>query len=112
MRKFHVLLVGALVAMAGTVAMAQIKGMGRINGRVTDDGGAPVDGVSIRLRQGTGLIEGKTDPKGDWALAGVARGNWMVTFEKQGFPTKFMKVTVEKELLRTDPIKVTMKKGA
>ena len=111
MRKFQVLMVTALVAMATTVAMAQVKGMGRINGKVTDDGGAPVDGVSIRLRQGTGIIEGKTDPKGDWALAGVARGSWMVTFEKQGFPTKFMKILVEKELMRTDPIKVTMKKG-
>jgi hypothetical protein len=112
MRKFQVLMVAALVAMVTTVAMAQIRGMGRLNGKVTEDGGGPIDGVSIRLRQGTGIILGKTDPKGDWMLAGVARGEWMVTFEKQGFSTKFMKVLVEKELMRTDAIKVTMKKGA
>jgi hypothetical protein len=47
----------------------------------------------------------------DWVLAGVARGNWVVTFEKDGFPTKVVKVVVEKELMRTEP-KITMKKGA
>jgi len=112
MRKFQVLMVAALVAMATSVAVAQIKGMGRLNGKVTEDGGGPIDGVSIKLRQGTDVIEGKTDPKGDWVLAGVARGSWMVTFEKQGFPTKVVKVLVEKELMRTEPIKITMKKGA
>jgi hypothetical protein len=111
MRNFQVLMVAALLAMATTVAVAQVKGMGRLNGKVVDDGGGPLDGVAIRLRQGTGVIEGKTDPKGDWILAGVARGNWIVTFEKEGFPTKVLKVVVEKELMRTEAIKVTMKKG-
>jgi len=112
MRKFQVLMVAALVALATSVAVAQIKGMGRLNGKVTEDAGGPIDGVSVKLRQGTGIIEGKTDPKGDWMLAGVARGNWIVTFEKEGFPTKVVKVVVEKELMRTEPIRITMKKGA
>lgn len=112
MRKFQVLVAAALVALATSVAVAQVKGMGRLNGKVTDDGGTPVDGVSIKLRQGTDVIEAKTDPKGDWVLAGVARGNWMLSFEKDGFPTKVVKVLVEKELMRTDPIKITLKKGA
>jgi hypothetical protein len=105
-------MVAALVAMATTGAVAQLKGMGRLNGKVIADGGGPLDGVAIRLRQGTGIIEGKTDPKGDWMLAGVARGTWMVSFEKEGYPTKVLKVLVEKELLRSEPIRVTMKKGA
>ena len=112
MRKFQVLMMAALVACASTVAVAQVKGMGRLNGKVTDDGGAAVDGVAIKLRQGTDVIEAKTDPKGEWVLAGVARGNWIITFEKDGFPTKVVKVLVEKELLRTEPIKITLKKGA
>jgi Carboxypeptidase regulatory-like domain len=111
MRKFQVLMVAALMAIATSVTVAQVKGMGRLNGKVIDDGGSPVDGVAIKLRQGTDVIESKTDPKGDWVLAGVARGNWVVTFEKEGFPTKVVKVLVEKELMRTDPIKITMKKG-
>ena len=102
----------ATVIMAGSMASAQIKGMGRLNGSVTDKAGAPVDGVLIKLRQGPGFIEGKTDVKGQWALVGIARGNWVVTFEKSGFPTKIVKVIVEKELLRTNPIVIQLKKGA
>ena len=86
--------------------------MGRLNGKVTDEAGSPVDTVTIKLRLGAETLEGKTDAKGNWVLAGVARGNWFVTFEKDGFETRVLKVLVEKELLRTDPIKVTMKKGA
>lgn len=112
MRTFQVVMVAALVAMATSVPVAQIRGMGRLNGNVTEDGGGPIDGVSIKLRQGTGIIQGETDLKGNWTLAGVARGEWMVTFEKQGFSTKILKVLVEKELMRTIPIRLTMKKGA
>lgn len=111
MRKFQGLVAAAFVTIAASVASAQVKGMGRLNGKVTDAGGAPVDGVSIKLHQGTDVIEATTNAKGDWVLAGVARGNWLVTFEKDGFPTKNVKVVVEKELLRTEPIKITMKKG-
>jgi hypothetical protein len=112
MRKLQMLMVAAIVAMATSAAVAQVKGMGRLNGKVADEGGTPVDGVSVKLRQGTDVIEATTDAKGQWVLAGVARGNWMVSFEKDGFPTKVVKVLVEKELMRTEPIKITLKKSA
>lgn len=111
MRKLHVAFVICLLALAAVPVYAQ-KGMGRLNGKVVDEGGTVLDGVTIKLRTGTDVIEGKTDAKGEWVLSGVARGNWVVTFEKEGFPTKVVKMLVEKELLRTEPIKVTMKKGA
>jgi hypothetical protein len=110
MRKVQVLMVALALLLGGAAAQAQLKGMGRLNGKVIDDGGTAVDGVVIKLRQGTETIDGKTDSKGDWILAGVARGNWLVTFQKEGFPTKVLKILVERELLRTEPIKVTMKK--
>lgn len=112
MRTILGLMIAAFVVAGSAVTEAQVKGIGRLNGKVTDESGTAVDGVTIKLRQGTDTVEGKSDPKGDWVLAGVARGNWVVTFEKAGFPTKVVKVVVEKELLRTDPIKITMKKGA
>jgi hypothetical protein len=111
MRKLHLAIVVCVLALA-TVAVQAQKGMGRLNGKVTDEGGAVMDGVSVKLRTGTDVLEGKTDAKGEWVLAGVARGNWVVTFEKDGYPTKVVKMMVEKELLRTEPIKITMKKGA
>lgn len=110
MRKLRMLLAAALMVATSSVVPAEVKGMGRLNGKVTDEGGTALEGVSIKLRQGTDIIEGKTDEKGEWVLAGVARGSWMVTFEKDGFPNKSVKVIVEKELMRTDPIKITMKK--
>ena len=112
MRKIQVLVAAALVALSTSTAVAQVKGMGRLNGKVADEGGAPVDGVAVKLRQGTDVIEAKTDAKGDWGLAGVARGCWRDTFEKDGFPAKVVKVVVEKELMRTEPIKITLKKSA
>ncbi len=112
MAKATLVAIVAMVIMAGSIANAQVKGMGRLNGKVTDEAGAPVDGVLIRLRQGSGYIEGKTDAKGQWALVGVARGNWIVSFEKSGFPPKIVKVLVERELLRTVPITIQLKKGA
>jgi hypothetical protein len=111
MRKLRLAVVLCVCALTSVAVQAQ-KGMGRLNGKVVDEGGAILDGVTIKLRTGTDVLEGKSDAKGEWVLAGVARGSWVVTFEKDGFPTKVVKVLVEKELLRSESIKITMKKGA
>lgn len=111
MRTLQVLMVATVLVLCSATLDAQVKGMGRLNGKVTDETGSPVETVVIKLRLGADTLECKTDAKGNWILAGVARGNWIVTFEKDGFQTKVVKVVVEKELLRTDPIKVTIKKG-
>jgi hypothetical protein len=110
MRTLQVLVVIAGLLVGTAAAHAQVKGIGRLNGKVTDAGGDAVDGVSVKLRQGTDVLETKTDEKGEWVLAGVARGNWMLAFEKDGYPTKVVRVVVEKEMLRTDPIRITLTK--
>jgi hypothetical protein len=111
MRKLQLAIVVGVLAFSATAVQAQ-KGMGRLNGKVVDESGTVVEGVAVKLRTGTDVLEGKSDTKGEWVLAGVARGNWVVTFEKDGYPSKVVKMVVEKELLRTEPIKITMKKGA
>src|SRR5690606_37111461 len=108
MRKLRVLVVIVGLLAGSAAALAQIKGIGRLNGKVVDSGGTAIEGVSVRLRQGTDVLETKTDGRGEWVLAGVARGSWMLAFEKDGYETKVVRVVVEKELLRTDPIKVTL----
>lgn len=106
------LLVGMLVV-AGDAAHAQMRGLGRINGQVVDDAGTPVGDVVIRVGFTDGSkIEGKSDAKGNWAIAGLGRGEFPVSFEKGGLDTKRVKVVIEKELAKTQPIKITMKKGA
>jgi hypothetical protein len=98
----------------GSTAYAQLHGMGRINGTCVDEGGAPVEGVSIKatLPGSTGSIDSSTDKKGEWIVGGMARGDWDVTFEKAGFAPRKAKVSLTVELARMPPIAVTMKKAS
>jgi hypothetical protein len=109
----YVLFVMVCLAVAAVAAEAQVRGMGRINGVVVDDGGAPIDGVKVRTATAGGdVIECDTDAKGRWALGGIGRGDWAVTVLKPGFTAKRLKVTVEREIDRSQEIKITLAKGA
>jgi hypothetical protein len=104
--------VGMLVVASGA-PQAQMRGLGRINGVAVDDSGAPLGEVVVKIGFTDGSkIEGKTDAKGNWALAGLGRGEFPISFVKDGFETKRVKIVIEKELAKTQPIKITMKKGA
>jgi hypothetical protein len=109
----YVLFVMVCLAVAAAAAQAQVRGMGRINGVVVDDAGAPIDGVKVRTATVSGdVIECETDAKGRWALGGIGRGDWAVTVAKPGFTAKRLKVTVEREIDRSQEIKITLAKGA
>ena len=103
-----------LVLAVGVVstAYAQLHGMGRINGTCTEDGGGPLEGVTVKatLPGSSGSIDGTTDKKGEWVLGGMARGDWDVTFEKAGYAPRKAKVSLTVELARMPPIAVAMKK--
>ena len=93
------------------VADAQVRGLGRLNGVCVDESGTPIAGVTIQTRTGLGLaIDAKTDAKGNWVVAGLGKGLWEVDFAKDGFSKVKAKVTIEKELMRSDVIKITLKK--
>jgi hypothetical protein len=102
------------IVIAGTsAAEAQPRGMGRINGTVIDESGAPVEGAKVRTATGGGdVIECETDAKGKWTLTGVGRGEWQVSLAKSGFATKRLKIIIEREIERSQDIKVTLVKGA
>ena len=103
---------GLLVA-AGAPMHAQMRGLGRINGSIADDGGGVIADAVVKITFSDGSkIEGKSDAKGNWALAGLGRGEFPISFEKDGFEVKRVKIVIEKELAKTQPIKITMKKGA
>jgi len=104
------MLVVVVALLAGSAAaLAQVRGIGRLNGKVVDGSGAALEGVSVKLRQGgTDVLETTTDGKGEWVLAGVARGTWMLAFAKDGYESKVVRVVVEKEMLRTEPIRITL----
>ncbi len=112
-RLFKVGLVVLAVLVATGSLQAQMRGLGRIEGSVADDGGAPLEGVVVKLALGDGsALEGKSDAKGKWVVAGVGKGEFAASFTKDGFATKRLKLVLEKEIGRSNPIPVTLKKGA
>lgn len=102
----------AVLMLGIPAADAQVRGMGRINGIVVDDGGAPIEGVTFRTQTvGGDAVESASDAKGKWVLAGIGRGEWLVTVLKPGFAAKRLKITVEREIDRSQEIKITLAKG-
>ena len=105
----------AVVLMMGLVstAYAQLHGMGRIQGSVVDEAGAPITDVTVKatLAGSTGSIDATSNGKGEWIIGGMGKGEWDVTFEKAGYAPRKAKVSLTVELARVPPIPVTMKKG-
>jgi hypothetical protein len=105
-------LVMAVFVVCAGPAQAQVRGMGRIVGVIVDDGGASVDGATLRTATASGdVIETTSDAKGRWLLVGIGRGDWQLTVLKPGFVAKRLRLTVERELERSQEIKITMTKA-
>ena len=87
----------ALMALVGGSASAQVwRGMGHLNGKVTDEAGKPLVGATVKLylpevKEGTSV---KTDKKGEWAANGIAGGDWQVTISMPGYITRTTPVHV------------------
>ena len=94
------------------VSSAQFRGLGRVTGTVADDTGTPLRDVSIRatLSGEDGVIEERTDDKGAWAVNGMAKGEWHLTFQTPGYVPVAAKVILAAELARVQPISVVLKK--
>jgi tetratricopeptide (TPR) repeat protein len=104
----------ALFAALGFSAIAQTRGMGRVAGKVTDESGKPIEGVTVRGTMATGggaPITAKSNSKGDWVLAGIAPGTWNIDFEKTGWEPRNISVPVV-ELTMNPPIQVKLKPAA
>ncbi len=108
-----VMVLVAVALVAAVPADAQVRGMGRINGTIVDEVGEPMDGVKVRTSTlGGDLIECESDAKGRWILTGIGRGSWEVLVVKTGYGAKKLKVNVEREIDRSQDIKITLNKGA
>lgn len=107
----RIAIVAALLAVAGVAPQAQMRGLGRITGVVQDEGGNPLEGVTVKAPYPGGTLDSKSDAAGKWAVVGVGKGEWKVDLQKDGFATQRLKVVLERELDRTQTIKVTMKKS-
>jgi tetratricopeptide (TPR) repeat protein len=100
--------------LAAPVHSQDWRGSGRMEGRVLDDGGGPLEGVTVKAtlpeRQGETTL--KTDKKGRWILGGVTAGTWNMDFQLDGYVTRQISVKLASESSRLAPIEVKLAKAA
>jgi predicted Zn-dependent protease len=107
-----------LFTLIATGSTAQVRGEGRVAGKVVDEKGQPVQDVQVKatLSGQPQPLQGKSNKKGEWTINNVASGEWTLEFTKEGFSTQSGKVKVEegssigditvtlaKHVERTDP---------
>jgi predicted Zn-dependent protease len=108
-------IVASFVA-AGSAYAQDWRGMGRLAGKVVDEEtGQPVEGVTVKAmmpRSGNrGPNESKSNAKGEWAVGGLASGEWALDFVKEGYETRSISVPVSAGGGRR-PMEVKLKKKA
>jgi hypothetical protein len=84
---FKLLVVPALLALSGGVALAQLSGSGTITGTITDPSGAAVPGASVTIRNTDTGIERKIESNdaGNYVAAFLQPGHYEVEVGKSGF---------------------------
>lgn len=107
---------GALAVALAFAAPAQAqdwKGMGRVEGKVLDEKGAPITGASVKLARASdgGGTTLKTDKKGRWAIAGIAAGTWNADIEAGGYVSKKISFDLPSEAARLAPLEVRLDKA-
>ena len=88
--------------------------MGRVAGKVVDENKKPIEGVTVKAMlptAGNRGPQGKSNAKGDWTIAGISSGSWAIDFEKEGYETKSISVSIS-EIARIPPMEVVLKKAA
>jgi tetratricopeptide (TPR) repeat protein len=106
----------ALVLLFGATAATgaqEWRGMGRVAGKVVDESGKPIEGVTVKamLPADNRGPEVKSNAKGDWAVAGISRGAWALDFIKAGYETKNVSVSLG-EGQRIPSMEIVMTKAA
>jgi len=95
-RRNHTALLAVLLLLSSARLFAQEwKGIGRLQGIVTDESGKPIEGAKVTLRPGDqtpkaenpGPPQVTTDKHGKWSALGLTGGTWAVLIEKEGFIT-------------------------
>ena len=95
MRKLTSIAIIVASLCVASIAAAQIRGEGRISGKVVDEQGQPLADVQVKGNKVGELqpMMAKTNNKGEWALNGIAPGQWNLEFSKEGF--EGAKTTIE-----------------
>jgi tetratricopeptide (TPR) repeat protein len=105
-----------LMITAAAASAQEWRGMGRAGGFVFDEQtGQPLEGVAVKATLPTaenrGPGEQKSKKNGEWAVGGLARGEWALDFSKDGYETRSLSVQVS-EGGRIPPMEIKLKKKA
>jgi predicted Zn-dependent protease len=106
--------VAAVLMLASSGFAQDWRGLGRVGGKVVDEEtGQPIEGVTVKAmmpRSGNrGPDESKSNAKGDWAVGGLASGEWALDFAKEGYETRTLSVAVSEGGNRR-PMEIRLKK--
>jgi tetratricopeptide (TPR) repeat protein len=108
------MLLGLLLAGPAGLHAQDWKGYGRVEGRVLDVEGRPVEKARVKLalpeRGGGGPIA-VTDKKGRWAVAGIVAGAWEIDYEAEGFAALKGRFRLPSESARLPPMDVKLERS-
>src|SRR5262245_38597051 len=106
-------LAAAILALAVPAGAQDWRGgQGRLEGKVLDPDGKPIEGASVKLElPGRGGTTIKTNKKGQWAILGIAAGEWAVDIEAAGYQVKKITIPLSSESARVPPVEVKLEKA-
>ena len=113
-RLVGILFAGALASAVHLRLPRTGRAWARMDGKVTDESGAPLAGVTVKLElpeRGGGTTV-TTDKKGRWAVGGIAAGTWHIDFELAGHASRRVSVSLPSESSRLAPLEVKLEKEA
>ena len=88
MKVFRITIALLMALTLSAAASAQSRGKLRLTGKVLNEAGQPVDGADVRAaKKGEAEPEiraTKTNKSGEWTLAGLAAGEWVIEAMKDG----------------------------
>jgi tetratricopeptide (TPR) repeat protein len=102
-----------LVLSTGLAFSQSYRGQGRLKGKVTDEAGQPLSGVTVKIFsvRGQSGFELKTNAEGVWTANYIRGGGYNIDFLKVGYEPKSISTTIP-EATNNPPVEVKLKKAA
>ncbi len=101
-----------LLAASTRISAQDWTGDSRIQGKVVDDNGKPVEGAIVKLRhaEASSGPDVKTDKHGDFSALGLRGGTWNIDIQAPGYSVRRISVSLPGGQGRIPPIDITLKR--
>ncbi len=102
MKGFRVSTALMIALLLSSGALAQSRGKLRITGKVLNEAGQPVEGADVRAakkgEKEPQVLSAKTNKNGEWTIAGLAAGEWVIEAMKDGVGVREVTETLTEEV--------------